>query len=190
MDETKTCVICGEPLSRYGNKVCSEGAICRDCVRKASEWLDDGDYQQMSADDFRQHLQYREANKEVLKAFKADRSVAGKYALYLDDNRQQFVFSRRKDYKRNNDDAAAFGDITQINIFEQKYMDTEDVDILFDVQLDNRQVNNMKFRVNEFPGLERGSDDYQKTLDLAFAYLQAFQDIEGIDFEKVEGESE
>ena len=187
-DKPNICCLCGEPLTQYGNKKISDGILCRDCIKAASPWLDDGDYEKMSLEDFKNHLVYREENKEKVKNFRCDKKVEGKYTLYLDEEKKEFLISKRKDYVKENADVVSLDDIREISIFEEKYDDTKDVDILFDLKLKNEQVDNMYFRVNEFPGMEKRSPEYEAALELALAYLAAFEEEDGIDFEQVEGE--
>ena len=189
MDNEKTCSLCGEPLSRYGNKKIKDGMLCRNCIKAASPWLTDDDYLRLSVDDYRKHLEYRKANEEKLKAFETARTVAGKYTLYLDEKDQQFAISRRKDFKKDNADVIPLDDIREITIFEERYLDGDDVDICFDMKLKNDQLDNVCFRVNEFPGLVRDSDEHKAALDLALSYLDAFENEDGLDFEQAEGDS-
>ena len=188
MDNEKTCSLCGQPLSRYGNKKILDGVLCRNCIKAASSWLSDEDYLKLSLDDYRKHLEYREKNREKLDAFEADKSVDGKYSLYLDSKDQEFLISKRKDYKKDNADVIDLDDISEITIFEERYLDSDDVDVCFDMKLKNDQISDVRFRVNEFPGLLKDSDEHKAALDLAMAYLDAFENEEGLDFEQAEGE--
>ena len=189
MDNERKCSLCGEPLSRYGNKTIKDGALCRNCIKPASPWLSDEDYGRMTLEDFRKHLVYREENLKKLETFREDKKVEGKYTLYLDEGNDQFLISKRKDYKKENADVISFDDIDEISIFEENYMDTEDVDICFDMKLkNNEEIDNIYFRVNEFPGLIKDSEQHEETISLAMQYLDAFESEEGIDFEQVEGE--
>ena len=188
MEKENTCLFCGQPLSRYGNRKILDGYLCRDCIKPASPWLNDDDYEKMSLEDFKNHLAYREANKDALEAFKEEKKVEGKYSLYLDEEKRQFLISKRKDYLKENADVFPIEQIRELSIFEDKFEDSEDVDLCFDLKLDNEQIDNVCFRVNEFPGLEKDSEQYEDALKLAFAYLNAFEEVDGIDFEQVEGE--
>ena len=188
MNDESTCVLCGKALSRYGNKKIKDGVLCRNCIKAASSWLNDDDYERLGLEEYKEHLAYREKNKELLKTFKADKKVEGKYSLYLDEEKEEFLISKRKDYVKDNADVISYADIDEISIFEEKYMDTEDVDICFDMKLNNPQIDNIYFRVNEFPGLVKGSEEHTAALDLAFDYLDAFEQQESIDFEQKEGE--
>ncbi len=188
MDNEKICSLCGEPLSRYGNKKIMDGVLCRNCIKPASPWLSDEAYLKLSLEDFKGHLAYREENKKELESFKDSKKVEGKYVLYLDEEGRKFALSKRKDYKKDNADVFGFDQIKEISIYEEKYGDTEDLDVFFDMKLDNKQIDDVLFRVNEFPGLIRDSQEHKNAVDLALGYLEAFEEEEGIDFEQVEGE--
>ena len=190
MDNEKTCSLCGKPLSKYGNRKIKDGVLCRNCIKAASPWLTEEAYEKLSLDDYRKHLEYRELNKEKLKAFEAAKSIAGKYSLYLDEKNQQFLISKRKDYKKENADVMSLDDIREITIYEERYLDGNDVDICFDMKLKNDQIGDVCFRVNEFPGLIRDSEEHKAALDLALSYLDAFENEDGLDFEQAEGESD
>ena len=188
MNNENTCCLCGEPLSRYGNKKIKDGMLCRNCIKAASPWLSDEDYEKLTLEEYKEHLAYREANLEKVKAFKDEKSVEGKYALHLDEGKKEFLISKRKDFVKENADVVSFDDIREIAIYEEPYDNTEDVDICFDMKLNNQQIDNIYFRVNEFPGLIKDSEEHQKAITLALSYLDAFESEEGIDFEQVEGE--
>jgi len=188
MNNENTCCLCGEPLSRYGNRKIKDGTLCRNCIKPASAWLNDDDYEKMSLEDFRKHLEYRNENMKVLKAFNTEKKVEGKYSLYLDETKKEFVFSKRKDLLKENADVFSFDEINEISIFEERYGEGDDVDICFDMKLGNPQIDNVYFRVNEFPGLVKESEEHQAAIDLALRYLGAFEEENDIDFEQVEGE--
>ena len=56
------------------------------------------------------------------------------------------------------------------------------------MKLNNKQIENIRFRVNEFPGLIKDSDQHKEAIELGLRYLSAFEEEEGIDFEEVKGE--
>ena len=188
MDNEKTCSLCGEPLSRYGNKKILDGMLCRNCIKAALDWLSDEDFEKMSLEDYKAHLDYRKQNEEKVEAFESDKTIEGKYTLYLDEKKKEFVISKRKDYKKDNADVISFDDIKEICVYEENYPDSEDVDICFEMKLNNKQIENIRFRVNEFPGLIKESDQHKETIELGLRYLSAFEEEEGIDFEEVKGE--
>lgn len=188
MNNENSCAVCGKELTKYGNRNLRDGIVCRNCVKLASPWLNDDDYARRSVEDFRRHLDYREVNQRKLADFQEEKKVEGKYSLYLDEDRRQFVISKRKDFRKDNADVLSYDDITEIAIFEERYRDSEDgVDLCVDIKLNNEEIDNVYFRVNEFPGLIKDSAEYKETLDQAFRYYDAFDNEKGIDFEQTEG---
>ncbi|MBQ4595589.1 MAG: hypothetical protein IJB14_01340, partial [Firmicutes bacterium] len=63
--------------------------------------------------------------------------------------------------------------------------ETGNYNLLMDIQLKNKEIDNVCFRVNEFPGLERESKEYKAALDKAYEYLNGFNEEDGIYFVEV-----
>ena len=181
----KKCSICNEKCTDYGNRYLRDGIVCRNCVKFASPWLSDDDYKRRDIEDFKEHLKYRELNKEKLESFEPENVVKGKYTLYLDKDNRQFVISKRKDYKKDNADVLNYDDIQKLTIYDSKD-DTGNYNIYVNIDLNFEEIDNVCFRVNEFPGLERDSDEYNDALKKAYEYLGALEDEEGKDFEEVD----
>ena len=179
------CSICGKKLTQFGNKKLKDGILCRTCAKISSRWLSDEDYENRSVEDMQKHLQYRKANLEKLNSFKTDKSVEGKFNLLIDRNKKQFLLSKRLDYIKENPDLIPFDDIEEISIIEENYFDDEGKDIFFEIKLNNDEINKIRFRINEFPGIEENSDEYKKANDLAFVYLNGLIDEEDIIVENV-----
>jgi hypothetical protein len=180
------CSICNEDLARYGNRKLKDGMLCRNCVKLCSEWLSDEDYLNRSVEDMKKHLEYRQLNLDSLDDFKPEKEVTGKYTIYFDEKASEFVVSKKKDFKKDNSDVFRYDDIKEISIFEEQYMDTGSVDLYFDIKLKDHDIDNVCFRINEFPGMEKDSTDYQNTLAKAYEYLDGFEKEKGLAFEKVE----
>ena len=85
--------------------------------------------------------------------------------------------------KKENPDIIPFDDIEEINIVEEQYLEEDGVDVMFEVKLQNPEINTMYFRVNEFPGINNKTEEYRKASDTAENYLKAIS--EDIDFEEV-----
>lgn len=181
------CSICGSKLTKFGNKKLADGIVCRNCVKKASEWLTDEDYARRSIEDFKKHLQYREANQNIVNNFEPERVVEGKYNLYLDRDNREFVISKRKDYKKDNADVLKYDDIKELTIFEEKD-ETDNYNLLMDIKLKNDEIDNVCFRVNEFPGISRDSAQYKDAMKKAYEYLNSFDEEDGIDFVEVKND--
>ena len=179
----KKCSVCGKHLTKFGNKTLKDGLLCRNCTKMASAWLTDEDYAQRSGEDMIRHLEYRRENFKKLDDFIVSKTVEGKYKLCLDQSHRQLYFSRKKDIKKENPDIIPFKDIEEINVVEQQYLDEEGVDLMFEVLLNNDQINKMYFRINEFPVIDTASKEFKETSMIADNYLKAI--VDDIDMEEV-----
>ena len=57
----KNCAVCKDKASILTRIRLNDGFLCNDCAKKCSEHLDD--YDEITAEDIRKHLEYREKNK-------------------------------------------------------------------------------------------------------------------------------
>ena len=172
-DSEVTCSVCSKKLTRYGSKKLQDGILCRNCVKLASSWYDDKDYAAKTVEQIKEHLQYREANKEKLGNFKAEKAVDGKYSLYVDDNARQFVISKRENLTKENADVFDYDQITNLRIIERKYRNRDGSDIVVEVKLNHPQFERLRFRANEFTALNRESEEYKQAVELAYKYVNA-----------------
>ena len=180
----KKCSICGGNLTDFGSKDLKDGVVCRYCVKKASPWLSDEDYLKRDVKAFRKHLEYREKNQKIVDSFEPQRTIEGKYSIYLDRKNGKFVITKRRDYKKDNADVLFYKDIKDISIVEEKDQ-TGNYNLFMEFRLKNKELDNVCFRVNEFPGLERESKEYKDALDKAYEYLNGFDEEDGIVFVEV-----
>ena len=187
---TDVCSLCGERLTEFGNKKLKDGILCRNCVKLASSWLSDKDYESRTVEDIRKHMAYRQENQKKLEDFVTDKKVEGKYSLYIDEHASQFIFSKRKDLKKENADVIPFSAILEISIMEADYLDEDSADLYFEMILDHEEIPMIRFRVNEFPGLDRQSEEFKKTDELAMAYLDTLAEEENINVKEVDDEKE
>lgn len=168
----RSCSLCGQKLTEFGNKTLKDGILCRDCVKKASPWLEDEDYEKRSIDQMREHLSYRQENLKQLDHFLCNRKVEGKYSLYLDDENGRFMISKRKDPVKDNADLFEYRDLVRMSIIQENQEEGIG-DLFFEIHLDQKEIDHLSFRVNEFPGLDIHSEEYKKAERVAFAYLDA-----------------
>lgn len=172
------CAVCGKPLTEFGNKKLSDGSmLCRNCAKKASQWLSDEDYQNRSVEDIKKHLTYREENRKKLETFVKSRVVEGKYSLYIDDENRQFAVSKRDDINEDNADVFSFDEIEDIKVYEQPYQDQDSYDIFAEIKVKNPEVGKVLFRVNEFNGLTKDSVEYQFSKQLADKCCETLNEI-------------
>ena len=58
----KFCDICGEKIGLLGNRKLEDGNMCKDCAKLLSPFMTDR--RQSTVAEIKEHLAYREANKE------------------------------------------------------------------------------------------------------------------------------
>ena len=177
------CAVCGKRLTKFGNKTLKDGLLCRNCAKMSSSWLTDEDFLKKSGEDMKKHMDYRRNNLLKLDDFVTSKTIDGKYKLCIDDKNRQLYFSKKKDVKKENPDIIPFNDIQEVSVVEQQYLDEEGVDLMFEVLLNNNQINKMSFRINEFPGINIASEEFAKTSKTADNYLRAI--VDDIDMEEV-----
>ena len=168
----ETCSVCGRRLTQYGNKQLKDGILCRYCAALSSPFLRDEDFAEMTVEDMKKHLQYRGENREKLEGFHKSRSVEGRYDLYIDDDARCMILSKRKDLLKENPDIISLGDIREMSIIEQQYLLEDGVDLFFEMGLDHEELKKVRFRINEFPGINNQTAEYQKTCEIAAAYIE------------------
>lgn len=174
------CPICGKKLTQFGNRQCKDGLICRTCAKLSSRWLTEEDFENRTIEDIIKHHAYRKENLKKLDDFGVSKEVEGKYKLMIDRPNKQFLFSKRKDFLKENPDIIPFDDIEEISIVEENYFGEEGKDIYFEIKLNHPELNTIRFRINDFPGLIEDSEEYKNTKDLAFNYLNGLIDEEDI----------
>lgn len=167
------CSLCKKELSRYGSIKLSDGFMCRDCASLKSIWLTSEICENISVTKMIEHLNYRKDNFEKLKDFKDDIRVNGKYSLYINEEDRTFVISKRKDFRANNDDILLADEVSDISINEKRYKQSDYVNIVMKIKLDNSNIPLVSFVVNEFGAIEKGSDIYNETLNRAREYYDA-----------------
>ena len=82
MFDKKVCDICGGDIGLLGNRKLSDGNLCKDCAKKLSPWMTDR--RQSSVEEIRQHLAYREQNKERLSSFNPTVTYGHGTKVYVD----------------------------------------------------------------------------------------------------------
>ena len=165
------CSLCGNALTAFGSKPLADGVLCRDCAKIVSEWLTDEDLREMKLTKVKRHFAYRAKNAEKLQSFVPTKSLDAKYDLHIDENAKTFVISKKKDFVKDNADVLKLSSIKDVQILEEPCGENG-VDVMLEMQLRGWHIKHVKFRVNEFPGLEKDSENYIKTKETAEAYLR------------------
>jgi len=108
--DKKYCDICGEKIGLLGNRKLEDGNMCKDCAKKLSPFMTDR--RQSTLAEIKEHLAYREANKEKVAAFQATKVVGGETKIYFDENKKQWLVTRLRDWRSENPNIMDFSQVT------------------------------------------------------------------------------
>ncbi|MBQ1478168.1 MAG: DUF4428 domain-containing protein [Erysipelotrichaceae bacterium] len=162
------CSVCGKPYKPFGNRKLKDGILCRSCNRLISPWFTDEELLQKTSEDMKEHLLYREKNKELFNRFVTTREVDEKYSICIDDADHLFYVNKNS----TNPDILPLEDFETISIFDRKYPDNENgVDVFFRLDMKHQEYGSIEFRINEFPCIEKGSEDYRRAYELGMRYM-------------------
>ncbi len=165
---TEVCSLCQNPLSAFGSKPTKNGIICRDCAKKASPFLSDEEIKEKTNFRMQQHLNYRLKNLKKLERFKANLELDGKYRLCLDEKRNRFLFSKRKDLLQENPDILYFRQIQDVKVEEVLYPGSEeDYDVYLTLLLQGGALKRVRFSTNAFGAYKKDTAEYAQALSNA-----------------------
>ena len=120
--DKKFCDICGEKIGMLGNRKLEDGNMCKDCAKKLSPFCDDRRHSTL--EQMKAHLQYREENKAVLRAFSPTLTLGEDKKIYIDQMKGNFVVSRNRpgSWDEENPDVMPIASITSccLDIDEDK----------------------------------------------------------------------
>ena len=100
--DAKYCSICGEKMSLMGNRKLEDGNMCKDCSSKLSPFM--SDRRHTTIDEIKQHLQYREENKQRVSQFNPTMTLGNETKVYIDQNTGTFAVSSSRDWRSKNPD--------------------------------------------------------------------------------------
>lgn len=107
----KNCEICGKELGLFGKAKLAEGYLCKDCSGQLSPFFQGR--RSSTADQIREQLQYREANKAKVAAFNVTTTLdGGNKKVYLDEDKGQLIISGSSSWREDNPDVIDFAQVT------------------------------------------------------------------------------
>ena len=114
--DKKNCDICGEKIGMLGNRKLEDGNMCKDCAKKLSPFCDDRRHS--TIEQMKAHLQYREENKNALRAFAPTLTLGEDKKVYIDQMKGNFVVSRNKpgSWDEENPDVMPIASITSCGL--------------------------------------------------------------------------
>ncbi len=118
--DKKYCDICNEKIGLLGNRKLSDGNLCKDCARNLSPWMTDR--RTSSVEEIRQHLAYREQNKQAVAAIQPTRVLGNATKVYIDERVQRFFVTRQNDWRGSNPDILDLSQVidTELSVEEDK----------------------------------------------------------------------
>lgn len=112
--DKKECDICGGEIGLLGNRKLEDGNLCKECAKKLSPWFDDRRHS--TVEQIREQLEYREANKEKVAAFRVTRTLGENTKVLLDEDAGLFMVTGARNLQEANPDVLAFSDVTGCNL--------------------------------------------------------------------------
>ena len=116
----KNCAVCKDKASILTRIRLNDGFLCNDCAKKCSEHLDD--YDEITAEDIRKHLEYREKNKlsKSLTEFETTLTLGEYEILKVDEKHRTWLLDTGKRLKNENPDIFYLSQITDVLFVRKK----------------------------------------------------------------------
>ena len=171
--DKKICDLCGEKIGLFGGQEVGSAQLCSDCAGKLSPWLDpEGDW---DVESLREHLAYREENREMAEEFHITREIGDSMYVYLDEDAGLFAVTDEVDVETA--DIISLDEVIECNLEveeeeeEEFDIDEEGEDVSYDpprfhcsyvfhmnIVLDHPFLEELNFQLNEDP-VEVDSED-------------------------------
>ena len=110
--DAKYCDICGEKISLMGNRKLEDGNMCKNCAAKLSPFL--SGRRHTTLDSIKQHLEYREQNKQRVAAFNPTLTLGNNTKVYVDQNTATFAVSSARDWRSTNPDIIDLSQVSSV----------------------------------------------------------------------------
>ena len=198
--DKKFCDICGDKIGLLGNRKLEDGNMCKDCAKLLSPFTTDR--RQSTVAEIKEHLKYREDNKEKVAAFSPTKVIGGDLKIYFDENKRQWLATRQRDWRSENPDVMEFsqamGCILDINedkreIYRQlpegkqesynprRYEYSYDFDMT--IHINSPWFSEIKFRINDTRIEQRGGMAYREAQEKANEIKNTLEQIRTSDRE-------
>lgn len=180
----KNCDICGGEIGLLGNRKLEDGNMCKECAKKLSPWFDERRHS--TVDQIKEQLDYREANKEKVAAFRTTLTYGEDAKLHIDEDAKLFMIASTSRLMDENPDVLAFSDITGclVDIEEDKDeimregKDGEEIsynpprytysyDFYLNIQVRNPYFDDMRIKLNS-DSVEVEENSVQRALGTRF----------------------
>lgn len=108
--DKKYCDVCGEKIGLLGNRKLEDGNLCKDCAKKLSPFF--SERRRSTVSDIKSQLEYREANKAAVAAFRATRTLGFGTKVVLDEDAGKFIVTASSRWQEDNPDVLEFSQVT------------------------------------------------------------------------------
>lgn len=175
----KYCDICGDKIGLLGNRKLDDGNMCKSCAGLLSPYTTDR--RKTSVSEIKEHLAYREDNKNQVAEFNTTRTIGGKTRVLLDEDAGKFIVTSSSSWQGQNPDVINFSQVTgcrteiRENRTEIKRKDKDGNDISFSpprydidydfyvtIQINSPWFEQIGFKINESRVDIRGSVEYRE----------------------------
>ena len=182
--DKKYCDICGDKIGLLGNRKLEDGNMCKKCAALLSPFMTDR--RRTTLAEIKEHLAYREANKEKVRAFNITRALGGNTKILLDEDSRLFIVTAAQRWQDTNPDVLEFAQVTgcQTEIKESrteiKHKDSEGKDVSFvparydidydfyiTIHINSPWFSEIEYKINSNRIEERGSVEYLEAERLA-----------------------
>ncbi len=144
--DKKFCDFCGGKIGFLGNRKVEDGNMCTDCAKKISPFMTDR--RQTSVAEMKEHLQYRENNRNHLGRLQ-DAQVFGQDSVKLLVSRSNHVFAVTKADVGNlgtyNPDVINIPDVQNVNVDMKEYKNEE---FYRDSQGNRKSFNPRRYKIS------------------------------------------
>ena len=106
----KNCAICGKELGVFGKTKLEDGYLCKDCRNLTSPFWHPG--KTTTIEQVKEHIAYREANKDKVAAFQVTRTLGASTKVLIDEDAGTFMVTGASDWRAANPDVIALTDVT------------------------------------------------------------------------------
>ncbi len=108
--DKKYCDVCGEKIGLLGNRKLEDGNMCKNCAALLSPFTTDR--RRTTVAEIKDHLAYREANKDEVAKFNVTRSIGDRMKVLLDEDQQKFIVTLSSRWQNENPDVMNFSQVT------------------------------------------------------------------------------
>ena len=163
--EKKECAFCGGEIGLLGNRKLEDGNMCKRGAEKLSPWF--SGRRNSTVEEIRQQLEYREANKAKVAAFRTTRTLGDRMKVLLDEDAGKFMVTSARNLAEENPDVLDVADVTgcELDIDEDRteiqYRDAEgnyqsfqprcyaySYDFTIVIHVNNPYFNEIRFQLN------------------------------------------